>query len=167
MQLLIDFFCQHLANALHLAQLIHAGVLDTLQPAEPCKQALAPFGANAADIFQPFFVVETVALALAIIASAFRWSERGAKGQKLVASIGQDSFGIYLGHVFLINYLVFLQPSGNDPITALLTLVIAVPSVYLISFVCVEIIRRTWFSLPITGRKRTPLRVERQVITNP
>jgi len=122
---------------------------------------------HAADIFQPFFVVETVALALAIIASAFRWSERGAKGQKLVASIGQDSFGIYLGHVFLINYLVFLQPSGNDPITALLTLVIAVPSVYLISFVCVEIIRRTWFSLPITGRKRTPLRVERQVITNP
>jgi len=121
---------------------------------------------RAADIFQPYFVVQTTALALAIFAAAFAWAKRGARGQKLVASIGQDSFGIYLGHVLVINYLIFLQPPGNDPVTALLTFIIAVPSVYLISFVSVEILRRTWFSLPLTGRKRTPLRIERQAITN-
>jgi peptidoglycan/LPS O-acetylase OafA/YrhL len=108
---------------------------------------------QASAVFQPYLVLESTMFILAVFALSFHWSQKGAPYGCIAASIADDSFGIYLAHLFVISYISFLQPAANDWLTVTLTLLIGVPVVYGLSFSLTEIVRHTQLSLLLTGRQ--------------
>ncbi len=108
---------------------------------------------EAAAVFQPYTVIASAAYGLLVFALGFRWVERGQRFAKPVAAIAEDSFGIYLSHVFfLVWYAQTIQPDGSDFLRGFLILIIGLPLVYLTAFVFSEIARRTPLSVLLTGR---------------
>lgn len=117
----------------------------------------------AAAVFQPYLVVESIAFGLALFSIGTRWIEKGMPMKRLVDAIAQDSFGIYLCHVFFIGWIIVpFQPNSTDWITAIVTLVISLPVVYAASFITTEIVRHTWISLLVTGRHYAPIKLPKK-----
>lgn len=115
-------------------------------------QGVSPNVASA--VFQPYLVIESAMVGVVLFAAGFHWSRHGARFHRMIAMVGEDSFGIYLGHVFLISYLASLQPAANGWVVAAASLMIGLPAVYLLTFIFIEFFRHTRLSLLLTGRRR-------------
>ncbi|HUC79147.1 MAG TPA: acyltransferase [Candidatus Saccharimonadales bacterium] len=114
--------------------------------------------AVASAVFQPYLVIESTVFGLALFALGVQWNRGGMSHKRLVTLIAEDSFGIYLCHVFVISYVIVpFQPASNNWITALTTLIVGVPVVYALSFGLTELARHTPLSLLLTGRKSVGL----------
>lgn len=113
----------------------------------------------AAAVFQPYLVIESILFGLTLFGIGMRWVEKGMPAKKLVDSIAQDSFGIYLCHVFILSYFELYQPPGSDWLTATATLIIMLPVTYTLSYIFTEIVRHTWISILITGRHYVPIKL--------
>lgn len=106
--------------------------------------------ATASAVFQPAIVVESVAIAWALLALGLSW-----RGPAFRA--GADvSFGVYLAHPLLLQGLLVaglgrLVAGLPQPLITLLALAVVVPATYLICAVLVAALRRTRLSLALTG----------------
>lgn len=137
------------ANSMYRAAVVVAAGGIALYEAQIMSH-ISPDQASA--VFQPYLVVESMVLGAALLAASFQWSHHGARFHHIISKIGEDSFGIYLGHVFLLTYLIPLQPAASNWVVATLSLLVGVPLVYLICFIVVEFFRHTRLSLFLTGR---------------
>lgn len=119
--------------------------------------------AAASAVFQPAVVVETLCFGWALLAGGLLWSDRGAPGRKFCASGSASSFGIYLGHPLVLQFVLWLastsgflamvRSSGAAPeVLALLGLFL--PVIYAGAWMIASAARRTPFSLALTGRER-------------
>nr|WP_279588940.1 acyltransferase [Amycolatopsis granulosa] len=116
---------------------------------------------QAAIVFQPVVVVESFAVAWAFLAIGLLWTARGTPGRHLVGLTSDASFGVYLLHPLVLQYLlaaVALAGPGADPAPDAVVLPVlvlgVVPLVYLVSVLVTALARRTPVSLALTGRPR-------------
>jgi peptidoglycan/LPS O-acetylase OafA/YrhL len=106
----------------------------------------------ASAVFQPFIVVESIAIAWAFLALGMSW-------HRPVFKAGADvSFGVYLAHPLLLQGLLVaglgdLVAGLPQPLITLLALAVVVPAAYLICAVVVAALRRTPLSLALTGHR--------------
>lgn len=123
---------------------------------------------HSSAVFQPIIAVEAIAAAMGllclgqwVVSRASRGSRRSA-GLLRVAGIGSDtSFGVYLAHPLILEYLLRLgvftgivgaiRAAGIGPTLAFDALIL-IPVVFLIAATGVSIARRTPLSLVLTGR---------------
>lgn len=108
----------------------------------------------ASAVFQPFITFESIIFILALLSMGISWSYRGAKNRKVVALIGENSFGIYLSHALIIYKISnYFQPHSSEWYVILPSLVIGLPLVYGLAFLLSEFLRRTPISVILTGRR--------------
>ncbi len=113
----------------------------------------------AAAVFQPYIIIASITYGLFIFALGFRWVDHGERFSKPIATIAEDSFGIYLSHALILTiYAKILQPPQNDVLTGLIIMSIGLPLVYVTSFLLSEVARRTPLSVFLIGRHRVPLK---------
>ena len=124
---------------------------------------------NASAVFQPVVIFESLAFGMALLAAGLLWSDRGARGRKFAAAGSASSFGIYLAHPLVLQVLLliigssYFGPDGgllgamhrlhHSSIEVLILLLIVVPFIYAVSWVIASAVRRTPFSLMLTGRE--------------
>jgi poly(3-hydroxybutyrate) depolymerase/peptidoglycan/LPS O-acetylase OafA/YrhL len=140
------------------------------------------FGAtpdNASAVFQPVVIVEALAFGWALLGAGLLWSASvsgngGAPFRKFCAAGSASSFGIYLAHPLVLQVLLlvagshYLGANGgligwlhrlhHSSLEVLILLFIAVPLVYGGAWVIASAVRRTPFSLFLTGREWKPKR---------
>lgn len=118
---------------------------------------------QATAVFQPVVVVESIAFALGLFALGTRWADRGSPHKRTFLLLSDLSFGIYLCHVLVLDWISDLIASSGlltviehlpVPITLLLFLAIITPITYLASIAVIATARRTPLSLMLTGRAR-------------
>ena len=124
---------------------------------------------NASAVFQPVVIFESLAFGMALLAAGLLWSDRGARGRKFAAAGSASSFGIYLAHPLVLQVLLliigssYFGPDGgllgamhrlhHSSFEVLILLLIVVPFIYAVSWVIASAVRRTPFSLMLTGRE--------------
>lgn len=116
----------------------------------------------ASAVFQPVVVIEALCFGWALLAGGLLWSDRGAPRQKFFAAGSASSFGIYLAHPLVLQwvlaaaassgFLAVVQSSGSA-LKAVTLLGVFVPVVYAGSWVIASAARRTPLSLALTGRE--------------
>ena len=117
---------------------------------------------KASAVFQPVVVVEALCFGWALLAGGLLWSDRGARGRKFFAAGSASSFGIYLGHPLVLQFVLWLaslsgflalvRSAGSVPeVLALLGLFL--PVIYAGAWVIASAARRTPLSLALTGRE--------------
>jgi surface polysaccharide O-acyltransferase-like enzyme len=120
----------------------------------------APGAADA--VFQPVVVVEALCFGWALLAGGLLWSDRGAPAKKFFAAGSASSFGIYLAHPLVLQYLVLLASEwgfmslvrSSGGVLELLALIgLFVPVVYAGAWLIASAARRTPLSLALTGRE--------------
>ena len=140
------------------------------------------FGAtpnNASAVFQPVVIFEALAFGWALLGAGLLWSasvsgSSGARAKKFAAAGSASSFGIYLAHPLVLQVLLLVVGShyfgANGGLTGwlhrlhhsslevLILLFIAVPFIYACAWVIASVMRRTPFSLFLTGREWKPKR---------
>jgi len=104
--------------------------------------ALLNFYAVTKGILQDFFVFNNTALPVFIITALIfllvKKNERYFKENKLITSLSEASFGMYLIHPFYLYFLRKLLPEYNEhgviyvPVTIILTLVLSYCSIHLL-----------------------------------
>ncbi|MFD2420586.1 acyltransferase [Amycolatopsis pigmentata] len=121
----------------------------------------------ASGVWQPAVVVESAGIAWAFLALGLRWQDRGLPGKRLIQSTSDASFGVYLIHPLILQYLLtgaaaigLITLAGTLPPALVLVLMVAVlvPLVYLLSGLTAAALRHTPASLALAGRarRRTP-----------
>lgn len=124
---------------------------------------------NAGAVFQPGLVAESLALGMALLGAGLLWSDRGARGRKFAAAGSASSFGIYLAHPLVLQVLLLILGSSvlgadggplgalhrmrHTSIEVLILLLIVVPFIYAVAWIIASAVRRTPFSLMLTGRE--------------
>lgn len=117
----------------------------------------------ASIVWQPVVVVESAAIAWAFLALGLRWQDRGLFRRRLVLSISDVSFGVYLIHPLVLQYalvaagwlgLVAGARTAPDALVLLVLVAVLLPLVYLVSGLVSAAVRRTPLSLALTGRAR-------------
>lgn len=117
---------------------------------------------QASEVFQPVIVVETFAIVLGMFAWGLAWADRPQRRFGRAVAAGSDaSFGVYLAHPLVLQGALALVPgvfpvhgSGAQVATLLGELLVAVPLIYLVTALVVVGLRRTPFSVALTGRRR-------------
>ena len=119
---------------------------------------------TASAVFQPVIVVESAGVVAGFLTLGVMWGDRGRPARRLVTAISDASFGIYLAHPLLLEFVMAaglatgLETTlGRLPVglTLALALVILVPAVYASSFLLTTLARRSPLSLALTGRQRS------------
>jgi surface polysaccharide O-acyltransferase-like enzyme len=116
----------------------------------------------ASAVFQPVVVIEALCFGWALLAGGLLWSDRGAPGRKFFAAGSASSFGIYLAHPLVLQFVLWLAASSGflavmrssgsaGEAAALLGLFL--PVVYAGAWVIASAARRTPLSLALTGRE--------------
>lgn len=118
---------------------------------------------RAAEVFQPANVLEAVAATAAEFALGLWVADRASARRLAFLERASDvSFGLYLAHPLLLGAVLDVAgwvglsaamsgwPSGGVEAAIAFGLV---PFLYSVTFVGVDIIRRTRYSLPLTGRR--------------
>jgi peptidoglycan/LPS O-acetylase OafA/YrhL len=125
---------------------------------------------TASAVFQPAVVLEAVAFGWALLAAGLLWSDAGAPHRRLVGVGGDCSFGIYLAHPLVLQGALLLASATGvltairrapAPLEVAAFLVAGVPLIYGVSWALVFVVRRTPFSLILTGRERQKTRTSR------
>ncbi|HEY1667444.1 MAG TPA: acyltransferase family protein [Trebonia sp.] len=135
------------------------------------------FGAtpgNASAVFQPVVIFEALAFGWALLGAGLLWSDRGAPAKKVAAAGSASSFGIYLAHPLVLQALLLIVGShyfgahggltgwlhrlSHSSLEVLIILFIAVPLIYACAWLIASVMRRTPFSLFLTGREWKPRR---------
>jgi peptidoglycan/LPS O-acetylase OafA/YrhL len=116
----------------------------------------------ASAVFQPVVVVEALCFGWALLAGGLLWSDRGAPARKFFAAGSASSYGIYLGHPLVLQFVLWLAASSGflavvrgagAGLEALALLGLFVPVIYAGSWVIASAARRTPLSLALTGRE--------------
>ncbi|MDQ0376184.1 acyltransferase [Amycolatopsis thermophila] len=123
----------------------------------------------ASTVFQPVVAVESFAVAWAFLALGLVWTERGTPWRGLVRATSDASFGVYLIHPLVLQYVLlgvtaagFTARPVPDAVALPALVLVVVPFVYLVSGLVTAAARRTPASLALTGRarrRRKPARV--------
>lgn len=110
--------------------------------------------ASATAVFQPALVIESLGMVAIFFSLGVRWSDRGRPARRLVTTVSDASFGIYLVHPLLLEVLStdFRPALAGLPVAV--GLVIVVPVVYTASALFTLLARRGPLSLALTGRSR-------------
>jgi peptidoglycan/LPS O-acetylase OafA/YrhL len=115
----------------------------------------------ASAVFQPIVVVESFAIAWTFLALGLAWQDRGTPGRRWVRTAADASFGVYLAHPLVLLLIVTggLGAAARlpGPAVTAISVVVAVPLVYLFCVSAVAGLRRTPLSLPLTGHFVTPV----------
>jgi surface polysaccharide O-acyltransferase-like enzyme len=118
--------------------------------------------AVASAVFQPVVVVEALCFGWALLAGGLLWSDRGAPAKKFFAAGSASSFGIYLAHPLVLQYLVLLASecgfmslvrSSGGTLEVLALIGLFVPVAYACAWLIASAARRTPLSLALTGRE--------------
>jgi peptidoglycan/LPS O-acetylase OafA/YrhL len=118
--------------------------------------------AAASVVFQPVVVVEALCFGWALLAGGLLWADRGAPAKKFFAAGSASSFGIYLGHPLVLQWVLSLAASSGflavirssgSALEALALLGLILPVVYGGAWVIASAARRTPLSLALTGRE--------------
>ncbi|HEX6521060.1 MAG TPA: acyltransferase [Streptosporangiaceae bacterium] len=121
----------------------------------------------ASAVFQPVVVIEALCFGWALLAGGLLWSDRGAPAKKFFAAGSASSFGIYLGHPLVLQFVLWLAASSGflavvrsaGSVAETVTLLgLFVPVIYAGAWVIASAARRTPLSLAITGREFQPSR---------
>jgi peptidoglycan/LPS O-acetylase OafA/YrhL len=110
-------------------------------------------------VFQPVVAVESFAIAWTFLALGLAWQDRGTPARRWVRTASDASFGVYLAHPLVLQAVlatgVTAAASGwpGGLVTAVSVLV-AVPLIYLTCVAGVAAVRRTPMSLPLAGHAR-------------
>ena len=125
---------------------------------------------NAASaVFQPVLVLESAAVAWALLAIGVRWTDRAMPGRSTVLALSDRSFGVYLVHPLLLTGVLSAASAtgvasaveGMPAVAQLALLLLAVvPITYAAAAALTGLFRSTPMSLALTGRQRA-LRVRR------
>jgi len=116
----------------------------------------------ASAVFQPVVVVEALCFGWALLAGGLLWSDRGAPGRAFFAAGSASSFGIYLGHPLVLQFVLWLASvtgflaavrSAGPVLEALALLGLFLPVVYAGAWAIASAARRTPLSLALTGRE--------------
>jgi surface polysaccharide O-acyltransferase-like enzyme len=119
----------------------------------------------ASAVFQPVVVVEALCFGWALLAGGLLWADRGAKGKKFFAAGSESSFGIYLGHPLVLQFVLWLAASSGflavvrsagSALEAVALLGLFLPVIYAGAWAIASAARRTRLSLPLTGREYRP-----------
>jgi peptidoglycan/LPS O-acetylase OafA/YrhL len=117
---------------------------------------------TASAVFQPVVVVEALCFGWALLAGGLLWSDRGARGRKFFAAGSASSFGIYLGHPLVLQFVLWLAASSGflavvrgapAALEVMALLLLVLPIVYAGAWVIASAARRTPLSLALTGRE--------------
>lgn len=116
----------------------------------------------ASAVFQPVVVVEALCFGWALLAGGLLWTDRGAPARKFFAAGSASSFGIYLAHPLVLQFLLSLTAatgilaavrSSGSAVEALVLIVLFAPVVYAGAWIIASAARRTPLSLALTGRE--------------
>jgi poly(3-hydroxybutyrate) depolymerase/peptidoglycan/LPS O-acetylase OafA/YrhL len=124
---------------------------------------------NASAVFQPVVIFEALAYGWALLGLGLLWSDRGAPARKFCAAGSASSFGIYLAHPLVLQVLLLIAGASffgargglvgdlhrlpHSSAEVVILLLVAVPLIYAVSWLIASAVRRTPFSLPLTGRE--------------
>jgi peptidoglycan/LPS O-acetylase OafA/YrhL len=117
---------------------------------------------SASAVFQPVVVVEALCFGWALLAGGLLWSDRGAPARKFFAAGSASSFGIYLGHPLVLQFVLWLASlsgflslvrSSAAPLELLALLFLFLPVIYAGAWLIASAARRTPLSLALTGRE--------------
>lgn len=123
---------------------------------------MSPNAASA--VFQPVLVLESAAVAWALLAIGVLWTDRAMPRANTVLALSDRSFGVYLVHpLLLIGVLSAASATGvasaveGMPSAAQLALLLlgVVPVTYAAAAIVTGFFRSTPLSLPLTGRERS------------
>ena len=120
--------------------------------------------ADAAMVFQPFMTLESLLFFLTLLSVGLYWETHGMHLRRFIQAVGVSSFGIYLAHPFIIKKLEFLQPATTSTFIVILSVLVGIPLIYGVTFVLVEVARRTPLSVLLTGRKQAPLVLKKDTV---
>ena len=122
---------------------------------------LAPL--EAARVFQPAVVVESLAVILGLYGLGVLWAGRLRRGAGRLVGEGADaSFGIYLAHPLVLQGVLALAAGTGlldilaqapTPDRVALGLLGVVPLILVLSWVPVRLARSGWLSVPMAGRQ--------------
>jgi hypothetical protein len=117
---------------------------------------------TASAVFQPVVVVEALCFGWALLAGGLLWGDRGAPGRKFFAAGSASSFGTYLGHPLVLQFVLWLasmsgflalvRTSGSG-LELLALLGLFLPVIYFGAWGIASAARRTPLSLVLTGRE--------------
>ncbi|MGH3170215.1 MAG: acyltransferase [Trebonia sp.] len=123
----------------------------------------------ASQVFQPVVVIEALCFGWALLAGGLLWTDRGAPARKFFAAGSASSFGIYLAHPLVLQYVLVLASgsgflslvrSSGGVLELLALLGLFVPVIYAGAWVIASAARRTPLSLALTGRERQARKAE-------
>lgn len=122
---------------------------------------MSPEAASA--VFQPVLVLESAAMAWALLAIGVLWTDRGMPRKGAVLALSDRSFGVYLVHPLLLTGVLSAATAtgltsavGGMPAAAQLALLLCgvVPVTYAAAALVTGLCRTTPLSLALTGRQR-------------
>jgi peptidoglycan/LPS O-acetylase OafA/YrhL len=113
------------------------------------RLALGETTLEASGVFQPVVVAESLAIAWTFLAAGLAWTDRGRPGLRLVRTLSDASFGVYLAHPLVLMLLTSLLAPAPLPVVLAM-----VPAVYLLGAVPALLLRGTPLSLIASGRRR-------------
>lgn len=119
---------------------------------------------DASAVFQPVLVLESAAVAWALLAIGVLWADRGMPRTRAVLALSDRSFGVYLVHPLLLTGVLSAATAsglaraveGMPAATQLALLLLAVvPVTYVVAALVTGLFRTTPLSLALTGRPRS------------
>lgn len=119
---------------------------------------------DASAVFQPVLVLESAAVAWALLATGVLWVDRGMLRKRTALALSDRSFGVYLVHPLLLTgVLSAVKAIGltsaveGMPAAAqlVLLLLVVVPVTYAAAAAVTGLFRSTAVSLALTGRQRS------------
>jgi surface polysaccharide O-acyltransferase-like enzyme len=121
---------------------------------------LSPNAASA--VFQPAIVIEALCFGWALLAAGLLWADRGAPAKRFFAAGSASSFGIYLGHPLVLQFVLWLASisgflaavrGAGWALELLALLGLFLPVIYAGAWALASAARRTPLSLAFTGRE--------------
>ncbi|MBV8528231.1 MAG: acyltransferase [Candidatus Dormibacteraeota bacterium] len=118
---------------------------------------------DASAVFQPVLVLESAAVAWALLAIGVLWTDRAMPRRRAVLALSVRSFGVYLVHPLLLTGVLSAATavgltSAVEGIPAVaqlaLLLLVVAPVTYTLAVVATGLVRSTPLSLALTGRPR-------------
>jgi poly(3-hydroxybutyrate) depolymerase/surface polysaccharide O-acyltransferase-like enzyme len=176
---LCAFTRRHLRSGWRVALVAAAGVAAGIGVYLIEIEVFGATPANASAVFQPVVIFEALAFGWALLGAGLLWSASvssngGAPGRKFAAAGSASSFGIYLAHPLVLQVLLLIVGSHyfgangglvgwlhrlpHSSLEVLILLLLAVPLIYACAWVIASAVRRTPFSLLLTGREWKPKR---------
>ena len=119
---------------------------------------------DASAVFQPVLVLESSAVAWALLAIGLLWTDRGMPRRRTVLALSDRSFGVYLVHPLLLTGVLSAATAAGVasavegmPAAAQLALLLllVVPVTYIAAAIVTGLFRSAPLSLALTGRERS------------